>query len=363
MKRILILEPYYGGSHKFFLDGLQQRVKCSYTLFTLPARKWKMRMQLSAPWFIDRIQELPESQRWFDTVLCSTFVDVAVLRALLAQVKGWNKGAAILTYFHENQFVYPAQYGGKTNVFAFTAINFNTALASDRIAFNSSFNKESFLNGCRRYLKNASDMKFPETIDSIEKKSSILFPGIDFTEIDRENVKDEVHIPVIVWNHRWEHDKNPEEFFTALRSLYDDNIDFRLIILGQSFANSPLCFQEAGKTFNQKIIHYGFADSYEEYVRLLCRGDIVVSTSLHEFYGISIIEAVRAGCIPVLPDRLSYPEIFPGKYLYSQGTLVEKLRLLINKKERLQKKVSKKITEKCNWQNLQHSYQHWLFEE
>ncbi len=363
MKRILILEPYYGGSHKFFLSGLQHNIEAQYTLFTLPARKWKMRMQLSAPWFIDRILELSEERRWFDCVLCSTFVDVAVLRALLLTVAGWNESAAILTYFHENQFAYPDQFGGQNNIFAFTAINFNTALASDRIAFNSEFNKDSFLRGCRTYLKNASDMKLPATIGTIEEKSMVLFPGIDFSTIDRNNIGYAPYHAVIVWNHRWEHDKNPEEFFLALEHLENEGVDFRLLVLGQSFANSPRCFLEAKERFTDRIIHYGFAETYEEYIQLLCKGDIVVSTSSHEFYGISIVEAVRAGCIPVLPDRLSYPELFPGKYLYGQGKLVNTLRHLIEQKHRLPRNISKEITEKMSWKSLKNSYKQWLFGE
>ena len=49
-KHILVLESYYGGSHKSFLDGLQAHLPVHLTLVTLPARKWKMRMQLAAPW-------------------------------------------------------------------------------------------------------------------------------------------------------------------------------------------------------------------------------------------------------------------------------------------------------------------------
>ncbi|MCW5209466.1 DUF3524 domain-containing protein [Desulfobulbus sp. US1] len=45
-QHILLLEPYYGGSHKAFLIGLQQQLDYRFTLLSLPARKWKMRMQL-----------------------------------------------------------------------------------------------------------------------------------------------------------------------------------------------------------------------------------------------------------------------------------------------------------------------------
>ena len=36
---------------------------------------------------------------------------------------------------------------------------------------------------------------------------------------------------------------------------------------------------------------------------------MIVSTADHEFFGISVVEAISAGASPLLPERLSYPEI------------------------------------------------------
>jgi glycosyltransferase involved in cell wall biosynthesis len=359
MKRILILEPYYGGSHKHFLDGLQKHVRANYRLFTLPARNWKRRMRLSALWFVEQIKAIPLGERQFDSVLCSSFTDVAVLRALLAGVHGWNPGAKVLTYFHENQFVYPRRFHDPGQ-FQFTAINFHSALASDGIAFNSAYNRKSFLAGCRKGLKAALDMKFSGIIKNLTDKAIILSPGIDFSEIDRIKWKKTSETPVIVWNHRWEHDKNPESFFLALQQLEQRGLDFRLIVLGQSFSASPACFADGEKYFQEKILHYGFVPSYEKYVELLCQGDIVVSTSLHEFYGISIIEAVRAGCLPVLPNRLSYPELFENAFLYSDGSLAERLEKVITDSGRLTRDKARAMTDRFAWPSLRQMYSEWL---
>jgi hypothetical protein len=66
--RVLVLEPYYGGSHKSFLENLTQ-LPFTFELMTLPARKWKWRMRLAAPYFAER---LANSQQRYDRILCST---------------------------------------------------------------------------------------------------------------------------------------------------------------------------------------------------------------------------------------------------------------------------------------------------
>jgi len=359
MKRVLLLESYYGGSHKYFLQGLQNYVPAEFQLLTLPARSWKMRMQLSAPWFVEQIRAKPVDDRQFDTVLCSSLIDVAVLKGLLSTVAGWNSHTRILTYFHENQFVYPQQFDVPRE-YQFACINFNSAIASDEIAFNSVYNRDSFLAGCRMGVLAAADMPLPGIIQNLSDRSRILFPGIDFSAIDSLPGKRPVKIPVVVWNHRWEHDKNPVAFFEALQILEQRGVDFRLIVLGRDFPASPVCFTQAKKRFQDKILHFGFVSSYREYVELLGRGDIVVSTSLHEFFGISVIEAVRAGCLPVLPDRLSYPELFDSKFLYDGDTLADRLQTIIENRCRLSREEARAMTNRFSWPSLQDSYSAWL---
>ena len=359
MKRILVIEPYFGGSHKQFLLGLQQMVDAEYLFLTLPARKWKMRMQLSAPYFVEEISKRAKDERFFDRILFSTFIDVAVFKSLVQKLEGWNTQASFHTYFHENQFVYPNSKHAPEN-HQFTAINFTTALASDSLAFNSEYNKQTFLEGCQGYLRSASDMKMEHVYRELERKSSVIYPGIDFSIIDSiQHQNHDGEIPVVVWNHRWEHDKNPQEFFDALRHIKAKGIDFRLMVLGESFRFEPECFAIAKQDFAQEIVHFGYAENYEEYCMLLHQADIVVSTAVHEFYGIAVIEAVRAGCRPLLPKRLSYPELFDKKYLYGEGKLVRSLEKIIGRVRREGGR-GKEMTETFAWQALRLQYKSWL---
>lgn len=360
MKRILVIEPYFGGSHKQFLLGLQQQTSdCQHLFLTLPARKWKMRMQLSAPYFVEEIKKLTREERYFDRVLFSTFVDVAVFRALVERVGGWNCQASFHTYFHENQFVYPNSAHAPEN-HQFTAINFTTAMASDSLAFNSEYNKKSFLEGCHSYLRCAADMKMGAVYQQLVAKSRVLYPGIDFSIIDERGLENhDSKIPVLVWNHRWEHDKNPKEFFDALRKIKAKGIAFHLIVLGESFCSEPDCFAKAREDFAEQIVHFGYAQDYQEYCMLLHKGDIVVSTALHEFYGIAVIEAVRAGCRPLLPKRLSYPELFDKKFLYAEEKLASSLEKLIGRVRREGWR-GKEMTDKFSWHSLVEQYKNWL---
>lgn len=360
MKKILLIEPYYGGSHKRFLDGLVRHLEGDFTLMSLPARKWKMRMQLSAPWFIEQLSKLSTEERGFDTVVFSSFIDVAVFKAMASSLAGWNKRCRYVTYFHENQFCYPG-FLDKHTTHQFTSINFTTALVSDSLAFNSEFNRSSFFHHVSKYLLKATDMELAGCLDKLKQKSIVLYPGLDFSSQDRvEKNTDKGTVKTIVWNHRWEHDKNPEEFFETLYELQECGVDFRLCVLGQHFQNRPSCFAEARQRLADNIVQWGYVDDSHSYYHHLAAGDVVVSTALHEFFGISVIEAVRAGCIPVLPKRLSYPELFKEQYLYETGCLYDHLARALQTADKLSVEQSRKMTERFSWNNLASGYRRWL---
>lgn len=54
----------------------------------------------------------------------------------------------------------------------------------------------------------------------------------------------------------------------------------------------------------------------DEYRELLGKAKIVFSANLQETLGISPYEGMIAGAIPLLPNRLSYTEMYPTDYLY-----------------------------------------------
>ena len=65
-----------------------------------------------------------------------------------------------------------------------------------------------------------------------------------------------------------------------------------------------------------RLVHCGYVKEVSEYRGLLQASDIVLSTALHEFQGLAVMEAVARNCVPIVPDRLVYPEIYPNYCRY-----------------------------------------------
>jgi glycosyltransferase involved in cell wall biosynthesis len=196
-------------------------------------------------------------------------------------------------------------------------INFATALAADAVLFNSQYHLESFFAELVKLLKHFPDHNELGLIKRIRERSSVLRLGMDLRRFDQyaggEGGGEETDGPLIVWNHRWEYDKNPDEFFKAVRSLADDGMPFRLAVLGENFSQVPVVFLKARDALGDRVVQFGYADGFDTYARWLHSADIIPVTSHQDFFGAGVVEAVYCGCRPLLPHRLAYPELIPEK--------------------------------------------------
>jgi len=363
-KHILVLEAYDGGSHGQFLDGLILHSKQKYTRISMKPRSWKWRMRGSALWFIDEIHRQIKTGKLnpnkVDIIFTSDMTPVCDLKALLPESL---KHCPVILFFHENQLTYPVQNELERDCqFGFT--NITSALAANKIWFNSRYNLDSFANETDLLIKRMPD-HLPKNIGERIRKNSIVMPlGLDIpkTYTTLNNRKNNHSTPpTIVWNHRWEHDKNPELFFETLFTLKKQGLDFKLIILGESFKNCPPIFELAQKILKNNITHCGYASSRNAYYQLLTESDIVISTALHEFFGISVLEAITCGATPLLPYRLSYPELIPNthhdKYFYhSDEQFLQMLTDLLTKKRHHLPSDIHKMTLQLHWTHLAKTY-------
>lgn len=322
------MEPFYGGSHRAFLDGLVVHGGHELELLTLPEGEWRRRMRRGAQELAARVDEVRGS---FDFLVVSDMLDLPVFLAL---TRPRFERVPVMAYFHENQFTYPRSRGTRFNSW-FGQVNYLTALAADAVAFNSEFHREDFLGALRTLAGQPNNWLVAEAIDVIDRKSAVLPVGVELGWIEAlRKEREETQPRTILWNHRWEFDKAPELFARVVCGLADESVAFRVAIAGEPGDNPSEAMWRVRDTLGERVVHFGFAESREAYGRLLWSSDIVVSTTRHEFFGVGMVEAMAAGCVPIAPRRYNYPALVPGelheRLLFETETeLTDRLRALM----------------------------------
>lgn len=320
---LLLVEPYFGGSHQAWAEGLAAHLARPVEMLTLPARWWKWRMRGAAVTLAERCAELTETP---EVVLVSDMIDLAAFRAFTRPHLG---DVPMAIYFHESQLTYPDSPQMEPDLhFAFT--NWQSALAADRVYFNSAYHRDVFFTELPKLLRHFPDFTHEHLVEEVAARSEVLHVGVDLSWTGDPQPRQG---PMrLLWNHRWEHDKDPESFFAAVDVLADEGHPFEVVVCGENFSREPTVFEEAARRHPNRTVHMGYLP-VDEYRRQLRAADVVVSTARQEFFGIAVVEAVAAGCFPVLPRRLSYPELMPEEWhdrcLYAPGELVDRLREVI----------------------------------
>jgi glycosyltransferase involved in cell wall biosynthesis len=285
-----------------------------------------------------------------DVILATDMLDLTTFLAL-SRRRVHQIPAAI--YMHENQLTYPLpadgaagpmrrQLGERDRHYAF--VNFASMLAAELVLFNSGYHRDSFFQELPKFLRHFPEYNELGTVETVRAKSEVLSVGVNFERLAREadapggtwgQPGETSHPPLILWNQRWEYDKNPGDFFRALYAIKEEGIPFRLALCGQQFGQRPPAFEEGLNRLSSQLVHVGYA-SEETYREWLWEASITISTAHHEFFGISILEAIGCRTFPILPHRLSYPELIPEPFhlrcLYeNQGGLVARLRWALTK--------------------------------
>ncbi|MDH3648464.1 MAG: DUF3524 domain-containing protein [Saprospiraceae bacterium] len=339
---VLILEPYLTKSHEKWMKSLERHLPFQVRSLTLPPRYWKWRMHGAS---ITLAQAFLRMNWQPDCIIMSEMMDVGIF---LAQTRLKLGQIPVILYFHENQLTYPMSAKDRDRERRFDNhypfINYTSALVANHVLFNSHFHRDEFLSNLGPFLRKYPDHSKDLPVEILWEKSSVMYPGIDLDPMENVRVQKVPGPPVILWNHRWEYDKNPKLFFQTLFELKARNIPFRLCVLGQSFAEQPEIFSVAERILKNEIVCFGFEVDDDAYYKWLWRSDIVVSTSNQDFFGISVVEAMYCHCFPLLPNRLAYPEHIPNDLhpscLYdSEEDLLDQLIWVMDHLDALQEKM------------------------
>lgn len=337
--RILLLSAYHVPSHAYWASGLQNQLdEYDWTCLTLQPNYFSYRIRTNAITFAEKYHDSLSSD--YDVVLATSLTDIVGLKAFYPHLasKRW------ILYCHENQFVYPKRekLSKQVQPFLQEQVSFLlNLLAADNVVFNSQYNLDTSLAGIEKLNRQLPERWSSKTLARLRHKSSVIpVPIVEragTAEIFAEEPFETTlkPRPNVIWNHRWEYDKGPEFLFDFLKKSSEKNISFNIAIVGQQFRQHPAAFADIAEQFGLdgdrvsqrqnvestvRVTHFGFVEKREEYFHLLEEGDIVLSTSLHEFQGISVLEAISCGCMPLVPDTLVYPEYTPKAYRYSWNT-------------------------------------------
>ena len=339
---IWFVEAYDGGSHRAFCENLTRHSCYEIVSWTLPARFWKWRMRGAAAWFADALNAAAGPPP--DLLLVTGMTNAADLRGLLAPPLD---RLPLLFYMHENQLTYPLSPEEEFD-FHFGFTNIISALAADRVVFNSAWHRELFLDALPDYLGRMPENVPRDVRSRLAARSSDLAVGMDRPPLPADHFPryrggrcdPDVGPPwprrgrhLLLWNHRWEFDKRPEWFTAAVQDLVARGLDFDVVLLGESRGNEQ-AFAELRDSLGGRCLAAGYRESRADYDSWLARADIVVSCAAQEYFGISVAEAVHAGCYPVLPREQVYPSLYGtrcrGRHFYEgPGELADLLAALV----------------------------------
>jgi len=333
-RRVALIEAFFSGSHKRWAEELQRRSRHEIDLFTLPGRHWKWRMHGGA---VSLASQVLEARRHYDCLIATDMLD---LSTFLSLARRKYAGTPTALYMHENQLCYPWSPRDKDKKrqrdLHYAFINYASCLAADQVFFNSDYHRRAYLGKLPGFLEAYPDHRNAATAALVEQKSSILPLALDLASLDAHRPQTPLtrKKPLLIWNHRWEYDKNPKGFCRILLALAQDGLDFEVALLGDRFAEEPPYFAQAREKLGSRIVAYGRAERFSDYAQWLWSADIAPVSSAQDFFGGSVVEAIHCGCHPILPLRLAYPEhvdpaAHPERFYQSEEEAVRKTARLI----------------------------------
>lgn len=314
--KVLLLSAYAAHSHLHWQSMLQVMfAHWQWRVLTLPPRHFSWRIRGNALFW--SMAERDTLEAGYDLIIATSMVDLATLRGL---VPALARVPSVL-YFHENQFAYP-QAEQQHSLVEAQITSLYSALAADRVVFNSHYNRDSFMAGCSTLLQKLPDCVPPAVVPRLMSTSTVLPVPLDDGCFEEATPvwpgEGAIGRPLrLLWVGRFEHDKGPDGLLRILTLLEEQGLDYELAMVGQQFRQAPPVFAEIQSAFGHRLVHFGYLQQPARYRALLRAADIVLSTAVHEFQGLAVMEAVAAGAWPVIPERLVYPEMYSADCCYA----------------------------------------------
>ncbi|CAN5500274.1 hypothetical protein BH23CHL2_BH23CHL2_28710 [soil metagenome] len=247
----------------------------------------------------------------YDLILFSGPADI---RLVLLNFPGGKPPAPVVTYMHESQWTYPSD---ATDRIPHLINHLETVELCDAVWFNSRFHLNTFHDSAMNHPSPTIRSLATDILPVHRKKARVIYPPVHVAvrKIHRSGPF------TISWSARWEAEKRPDLMIAVVRTCLDSGLDLTLHILGcreEQWTTHPALDDNV-----RSIIHpeSGFLER-NEYEAVLAKSDVWLSTTEHEYFGVSAIEAAILGATPVVPAGLAYPETLPSALMYPPGDTV-----------------------------------------
>lgn len=315
--RLLLLEPYWTGSHRAWAEGWADQSRWHHTVGWLPGRYWKWRMQAAA---ITLARRLDEPSPRPDLLLATSMLDLSVFLGL---TRRWSARLPAVYYAHETQLTYPQadvdpdweasrRRRALRDDREYGLINLRAMLAADAVWWNSRYHRDSYLQALPAFLKGFPDHREQAAVRRIRRRSQVMPVGLDLAALDAARPLARRPGPLrVLWNHRWEHDKGPDRLLRLMDAVAARELPVQWVIMGAGIERADGQRAALLERYRGRIHHLGYLPDRAAYAQLLWQSDIVLSTARHDFFGLAVAEALACGCLPLLPADLAYPELLP----------------------------------------------------
>jgi len=178
---------------------------------------------------------------------------------------------------------------------------FEGAIYSESISFNSNYAIELFLSNAKEFFNN-------EVIEKVRKKC-IAVETVDIGKIDKYKTDKKFDKFTISWMHRLSYYTNYENVFNAYSELYKKRKDFQMIVSdpGNKFSQDSL---KKRWPFIKKINKKTW--THEKYLETCWMSDMTIGYHSYPatWGGLSITEQMAAETIPLMYNKYCYPEMF-----------------------------------------------------
>lgn len=155
----------------------------------------------------------------------------------------------------------------------------------DRICVATQFHKDLIINKCKDLHPNL-------TATALDQKIKVInFPIYQYKPLFVKKINQ------IVFPHRLANEKRAD-----------------LIPMLESILST------LSKQSYTLLVTKNICKNKDDYYKELAKSKFVVSLALQETYGLAVLEAVLHDCYPIVPNTLSYKELYPNEFKFEIGT-------------------------------------------